>query len=75
MVIDGPWMIVGDFDFVLNSDERSSEGWASSCFANWVTRRGLIDMGYLGCRFTWHHGGSLETRRSARLDKGLCTDD
>lgn len=68
-------MIPVDFNCVLNGDERNSRVGASSCFADWVTRRGLIHLGYKGWRFTWNNGVIIETRRSARLDMKMCTNE
>lgn len=65
---------MGDFNCVLKGEEGSSESGVSECFANWVSQRGLIDLGFIGQSFTWNHGGSLSTRHSARLDRGMCDD-
>lgn len=69
-----PWVLVGDFNCVLRNEERSSNSGASSCFQNWVGERGLLDLGFIGNKFTWRHGRSVETRRAARLDRALCCD-
>lgn len=37
-----------------------------------MERKALIDLGFIGPGFTWNHGVSIETRRSFRLDRGLC---
>lgn len=43
-----PWVLMGDFNCVLRSDERSSSNGISECFANWVLHQGLIDLGFVG---------------------------
>lgn len=48
---------------------------ASQSFVEWVMKKGLINMGYTGQKFTWSHGVNVETRRAARLDRGLCNDE
>lgn len=34
----------------------------------------MIELDFVGPRFTWSHGNSVETRRSARLDRALCDE-
>lgn len=70
--IEDPWLTIGDFNCVLQDMERSSNKGASSSFQEWVGRRGLIDLGYVGAAFTWIHGISASTRWAARLDRALC---
>lgn len=74
MRIEHPWLIIGDFNCILREEERSSGKWVSSCSVEWVVQRGLIDMGYIRLIFTWNHGMNVDTRHSARLDKGLCDE-
>lgn len=73
--MDDPWLVMGDFNCILKGEEQSSGSDVSKCFANWVLQRGLIDLDFSGRRFTWNHGGNVSTRRSTRLDRGLCDDD
>lgn len=35
----------------------------------------MIDLGFIGNRFTWNHGVHIETRNSTRLNRGLCNDE
>lgn len=44
---------------------------ASLCFQNWVRGRGMVDLGFVGNRYTWCHGSNMETRRTVRLDWAL----
>lgn len=67
--------MLGDFNCTLLDDERSSGFGASTCFRSWVGEKGLIDLGCTGSHFTWRHGLSIENRREARLDRGLCCVD
>lgn len=39
-----------------------------------VLQKGLIDLRFTGQKFTWIHGGSVDTTWSACLDRGLCDD-
>lgn len=68
------WLIIGDFNCVLLNEERSSKQEASMSFQDWVSRNGLIDLGYVGVVFTWSHGESTATRWAARLDRALFDD-
>lgn len=60
---------------MLKGEERSSGVGVSTRFINWVEERGLIDLGFAGSKFIWNHGVNMDTRRSARLDRGLCDDN
>lgn len=52
LCIEAPWLLVGDFNYVLRAEERSSDGGALSSFMEWVGSKGLIDLGYVGPKFT-----------------------
>jgi len=41
-------------------------------FNNWIENNGLIDLGFSGTQFTWSRGLNPDTRKYARLDRGLC---
>lgn len=75
-IIDLPWLIAGDFNDIVCMSERArcSEGTIRRCnlFAEWVEEMRLVDLGFIGPKFTWHRGTNTESRRSARLDRGLC---
>ncbi|XP_019172110.1 PREDICTED: uncharacterized protein LOC109167542 [Ipomoea nil] len=72
---DIPWLVVGDFNSVLSSDETSSpENFSlnrSSDFKNWIFREGLIDLGFTGSKFTWKRGIDTPSFKGARLDRAL----
>lgn len=70
-LLASPWCVMGDFNATLNEDERMPSGKPSSCFQEWVSSRGLIDLGYNGPKFTWNHERELQHRKSARLDRAL----
>lgn len=69
-----PWVVVGDFNCVLKDDERSSNTGASTSFQNWVPGCGLIDMGFIGPKYTWSQENDLVTRKTSKLDRDLCYD-
>lgn len=69
---DAPWALMGDFNCTLKEGERNKTRGYSRQFLSWVNHMGLIDAGFSGLIFTWNHGHVLESRQSARLDRGLC---
>lgn len=72
ITVMNPWALIGDFNCVLKNDERNSNSGASSNFMEWVERKGLIDLGYSGPRFTWQHSVNASSRKASRLDRALC---
>lgn len=65
-------MLLADFKCAVKAEERNSKSGASSGFVEWVNQRGLIDLGFSGPRYTWNHEMDIQTRRFARLGRGLC---
>lgn len=66
---------MGNFNYVLHDEERSSNKGTSSSFQKWVVGRGLLDIGLWVVTILRSHGASLETKRSARLDRAICCDE
>lgn len=49
-----PWMLVGDFNELLSfSDKIGGARCRFGGMQDWVSRNGLIDMGYQGAAYTW----------------------
>lgn len=67
-----PLCLIGDFNATLTGQERLLRTGALTMFLDMVYNRSLIDMGFIGPRFTWNHKNFLPLRKSARLDRGLC---
>lgn len=42
---------------------------------DWIGDNGLIDMGFVGAKYTWMRGLHLSTLKRARLDRALCNVD
>ncbi|XP_058084635.1 uncharacterized protein LOC131232433 [Magnolia sinica] len=61
-LLSGPWAIGGDFNAVLESDDRSASQSLGnnrrSDFVDEVHHSGLIDAGFVGNRFTWSNNRS-----------------
>ena len=62
--MDLPWLLMGDFNEILSSDERSSESAGSQRsmyeFGEVISRCGLVDLGYRGYPFMWENGRDAE---------------
>ena len=71
-----PWLLAGDFNETKNLNERDHdlEDMARRCskFSNMIENNELIDLGFSGPRYTWARGRTVQTRKSARLDRALC---
>ena len=76
---NGPWLLAGDFNDTVCMSERNGVGNSEMqrrCrnFANWIENNGLMDLGFSGPAHTWFRGNSVETFKSARLDRGLINE-
>ncbi|XP_073051225.1 uncharacterized protein [Primulina eburnea] len=75
--LDGPWLSIGDYNSVSSEQEVTSNGRLanirSAGLTEWMFNQGLVDLGYIGSRFTWVRGLSTNTFKGARLDRGVCT--
>ena len=66
---DCPFLFIGDFNEVLNINERKyGGGYLGSIqeFAQWVQGLGLVDFPLISRKYTWSRGNSCR-----RLDRGL----
>ncbi|XP_031131984.1 uncharacterized protein LOC116033375 [Ipomoea triloba] len=77
--IQGAWLLSGDFNSVVDSSEVSNHEYLSTTrcadFNEWIFKEGLIDLGYIGSKYTWSRGQDSNTFRGARLDRGLSNAD
>ena len=57
LTLKDPWMEVGDFNSVVDAEESTNPKKISQnrCldFANWIFDHSLLDMGFIGSKFTW----------------------
>lgn len=77
MVAEDEWCIGGDFNSVLNKDERIGRSSSSSymdCenFQNFVEEMEIIDLLFMGGRYTWFSENGLAM---GRLDRFLLSDN
>jgi hypothetical protein len=76
----GAWCVIGDFNAVLNREER--RGVNNSLFqlpssemvefGNFVNNMDLMDLPILGRKFTWFHSNGLSM---SRIDRALVSED
>ncbi|KAL2498245.1 Uncharacterized protein Adt_23795 [Abeliophyllum distichum] len=69
LVVDGPWMVGGDFNVIAHNGERTGHNTrdrGTSDFADMMMDCGLTDAGYSGNQYTWTNG-----RVWKRLDRVL----
>lgn len=70
--IEGPLMVLGDFNSVVSAEEVSSQdSWTAHRFLgfrDWIFEQGLLDMGFCGHTFTWTRRVHASTFKGVRLD-------
>lgn len=75
----GPWLIVGDFNSILNPGEKRGGGDFGSTshneFVSFVNHNGLVDLGFNGNAFTWDNRRHGRANIKERLDRGLTNQD
>lgn len=68
---EGLWLLVGEFNAILDNNKRISGAFISPVRCKWfwevIFDNTLRDFSANGARFTWSRGGL-----SQRLDKALC---
>ncbi|RYR49329.1 hypothetical protein Ahy_A07g035787 [Arachis hypogaea] len=75
-----PWMLVGDFNDIDYEYEKKEGARVdtNACrrFQNWVNKCNLVDLGYVGSKFTWK-GAQREgiERVFKRIDRALANTD
>jgi len=72
-----PWLIGGHFNETISLEERNhgSPDMIRRCtkFKHWIENNGLIDLSFMGPKFTWSRGRNWNTMKRARLDRALYT--
>lgn len=74
-----PWMVFGDFNEILYSNEKKDgiprEERRMNNFRHALESCSLVDMGILGSWFTWQRGNSQDTNIRERLDRCVANED
>ena len=76
--IDGPWMLIGDFnETLLPSDQRGGIFHHNrvAAFSNLMTTCNLLDLTTTGGRFTWHRNNNGIRTISKKLDRSIANVD
>ncbi|XP_028777172.1 uncharacterized protein LOC114733838 [Neltuma alba] len=72
--VHSPWILAGDFNATISMNERrgGSRHAQAGCksFKQFISKSGLIDLGYVGPKFTWQRG-NLMVRLDRALSNGL----
>ncbi|XVF38931.1 hypothetical protein REPUB_Repub20aG0145100 [Reevesia pubescens] len=70
------WTLIGDFNQILNQDEKQGgireNGRRMQLFRDFLECRNLLDLGGVGCKFTWTNKHSLSGLIKKRLDRVVC---
>ncbi|XP_074266953.1 uncharacterized protein LOC141590248 [Silene latifolia] len=75
--IHGPWMVMGDFNNVLNMDERIGAPVTVAevkDFQDCVDSCGLYDLSSIGAYFTWNNKQEGDERVFSRIDRVIAND-
>jgi hypothetical protein len=71
----GAWLLLGDFNAILSSADkcggRSFGSTSHHDFADFIHSNGLVDLGFVGNKFTWSNHRVGRTNIRKRLDRGL----
>ncbi|KAK0608671.1 hypothetical protein LWI29_034165 [Acer saccharum] len=71
-----PWIVVGDFNEILQLDEKKGgvirSNTAMSSFREAVDDCALIDMGYVGNKYTWSNRQFKGDLIQERIDRAFC---
>ncbi|XP_015579884.1 uncharacterized protein LOC8272290 [Ricinus communis] len=76
---DSPWIVMGDFNDILNHREKrggvAQPNWLVEGFRRAVWDSGLVDLGFQGCPFTWERGRESGLWVQERLNRMLGNGD
>ncbi|KAL8089279.1 hypothetical protein AgCh_038904 [Apium graveolens] len=74
-----PWCIVGDFNDLMHADEkrggRAQPQYLLNGFVETISACQLIDLGFVGEKFTWERSRGASRWIQERLDRALATQD
>lgn len=74
-----PWCVIGDFnDMMLVTEKRGGRQHLSSLlqgFTQTIEDCGLLDLGFVGEKFTWEKSRGAYNWVQERLDRGLANQD
>lgn len=78
MNINSPWIMIGDLNEILTSDEKFGGRSLGSCsrnyLENFMNNTGTIDLGFNGHMFTWRNNRLGLAHIRQRLDRAVAND-
>ncbi|KAL5772200.1 hypothetical protein ACOSQ2_012124 [Xanthoceras sorbifolium] len=71
----GPWVVLRDFNEIMHSSEKRGgrAGFSNSGFLDWVNDNCLVDLGFVGQKFTWTSRRGANEEICCRLDRAVCS--
>ncbi|KAK0608600.1 hypothetical protein LWI29_033148 [Acer saccharum] len=71
----GPWVVMGDFNEIVSSEKKRGgrNCFSKIGFSDWISDNELIDMGFIGQKFTWMIKRGICEEIWERLDRALCS--
>ncbi|XP_020262988.1 uncharacterized protein LOC109838968 [Asparagus officinalis] len=77
--VSGPWLVGGDFNAILNGEEKMGGAQVSDAetedFQNFIVSSHLKHIKSTGCFFTWSNKQDAHTRIWCKLDRMLVNED
>lgn len=74
-----PWVVFGDFNEILYSYEKlggaKREVRQMEAFRECLNKCGLVDLGFVGQKFTWCNGRDGDSRTKLRLDRMVANEE
>ncbi|WCJ21303.1 hypothetical protein M5689_003467 [Euphorbia peplus] len=70
----GNWLVIGDFNVVLGSHEKSGRSPAATCCSDiryFIDNGGLFEVEAAGSFYTWNNGRHDSGRVECKLDRAL----
>ncbi|KAL5842636.1 hypothetical protein ACOSQ3_013239 [Xanthoceras sorbifolium] len=68
---------MGDFNEIVSSEEKRGGRvvFSKSGFAEWIYRNKMVDIGFIGRKYTWKTNKGVGKEIWVRLDKAICSMD
>ena len=74
-----PWIVAGDFNEILSNDEKEGQRLRAQSqldnFRQALDECALMDLGFVGPKFTWNNGRAGEDHVRERIDRGICNKE
>ncbi|KAL5846682.1 hypothetical protein ACOSQ3_010206 [Xanthoceras sorbifolium] len=73
----GPWVVLGDFNEITHLAEKKGGRacFSDTGFRDWINANCLVDLGFVGQKFTWMTKRGVNDDIWCRLDRAVCSID